>query len=115
LLVVDDDEGNRVTMSALLEDEGFEVDVAESLERARQALASSRPAYSAVLLDEHLGDGRGSELIPELRALNPTTKILRISGSEIDDASLVPGDGAIMKGAPFPMVLATLRSLLATG
>jgi CheY-like chemotaxis protein len=25
LLLVDDDEGNRVTLSALLEDEGFEV------------------------------------------------------------------------------------------
>ena len=63
LLLVDDDESNRLTLSTLLEDDGFAVDVAVSFADASRQLQGQPPIYDAVLLDHSLGDGFGSDLI----------------------------------------------------
>ena len=55
LLVVDDDPALRGALAALLQLEGYEVTVAESLEDAQRA-AQNLP--DLVLLDLHLGSGK---------------------------------------------------------
>ena len=112
ILLVDDDESNRVTLSVLLEEEGYQVEVASSFEEAKGKLAGAA-SYDLVLLDQHLGDGLGSELVPEARARWPRTKLLLISGSIADRTGMGQlFDAIVPKGAAFPDVLALVKSAL---
>ena len=74
ILLVDDDESVRITLAALLEGEGFTVDAAESYAGALACLASEAARYDLVLLDQHLGDGEGSALLPQVRARQPASR-----------------------------------------
>ncbi|HEY3665038.1 MAG TPA: response regulator [Polyangiaceae bacterium] len=113
LLLVDDDDGNRLTLSALLEDEGFEIDVAASFAEAAALLdQGARSDYAAVLLDHSLGDGYGSDLIPLLRSKLPRTKIIAMSGSLGADGMRNKSDAELPKGMHFPDFLGRLRTLL---
>src|SRR5205823_2908641 len=100
-LVVDDDESNRVTLSALLELEGHDVALAASAGAARD-LFERTPCVDVVVLDQHLGDGSGSELIPIARAQWPLAKVLLMSGSlAAHDAFPEGADGCFVKGDGF--------------
>jgi two-component system response regulator RegA len=114
LLLVEDDDSNRITLSLLLEDEGFGVDAAESFAAAAARLASAETPYDAVLLDQHLGDGTGSALLPMVRAQMPSAKALLISGTIVEGAPAPLGfDASMPKGNAFPDVLALLLATLA--
>jgi len=110
--LVDDDEGNRVTLAALLEDEGFEVDVAASFTEAKSLLEGAPPSYLAILLDHALGDGYGSDLVPVIRRALPTSKVVAMSGSVGADRIRQRADGDLPKGLHFPDFLNRLRQLL---
>ncbi len=114
LLLVDDDEGNRLTLAALLEDEGFEVDVAVSFSEAKGKLSLAPPAYAAVLLDHSLGDGYGTELVPLIRTVLPQAKIVAMSGSVGADRMRRGADADLPKGLHFPDFLGRLRQLLSS-
>jgi two-component system response regulator RegA len=114
LLLVDDDEGNRLTLSALLEDEGFQVDVVASFVEATQLLEAGAPDYAAVLLDHSLGDGYGSDLIPLLRRALPGAKVIAMSGSVGADRMGRSSDAELPKGLHFPDFLSRLQALLST-
>jgi CheY-like chemotaxis protein len=113
LLVVDDSESNRLVLAGLLEDEGHEVDVAASFADGRAKLADDRPAYDLVLLDQHLGDGLGTDLVPLVKQRAARTKILLLSGSGAGDARLgdLAIDGVLTKGDDFSELLATIEKL----
>ena len=113
VLLVEDDESNRVTMAALLEDEGFTVEAAASFEEANRLLQASSARYDLVLLDQTLRDGWGTELIPVVRSALPKAKVLVLSGMAVSPATLDEADGALPKGVYFPDLLARLHSLLA--
>lgn len=112
LLVVDDDSSNRITMTMLLEEEGFQVCDASSSAEARAKVGSDGP-FDVVLLDQQLGDGLGTDLVPELRERMPAAKLLLISGS-IDgrDRAAAEFDGYILKGVAFPEVLARIQMVV---
>jgi two-component system response regulator RegA len=112
LLLVDDDESNRLTLSALLEDDGFAVDVAVSFAETKRLLEGPTPAYDAVLLDHSLGDGYGSDLIPLIRRALPRTKIVSMSGSVGSGGTRQVADAELPKGLHFPDFLSRLRALL---
>jgi two-component system, response regulator RegA len=111
ILLVDDDESNRLTMSALLEVEGFEVREAKSFAEACTIL-SGTPAYALVLTDQHLGDGLGSDLSPIVRSRLPGAKIVLMSGSAGDTTAAEALDGSFAKGEDFAELLSLIRSLL---
>ncbi len=114
VLLVDDDESQRISLGILLEDEGFRVDVAASSARARALLDAADAAYDVVLLDMHLGDGLGSALLPRVRERLPRAVTLLISGSLTDhDVASAGFDGLIVKGTAFPDVLAQVEEALA--
>ncbi len=83
VLVVDDLDEMRVLIRRALSAEGYEVDVAATLAEAR---AMDLGKYDAVLLDAHLGSGRGIELIETLRSQYPATakRCLMITGGAVD-------------------------------
>ena len=113
LLIVDDDAASRLTLTVLLEDEGFVVEEAMSLSDA-SARISAGPPCAAVILDNQLGDGRGSQLVPRIRARWPEAKILSLSG-DADVASQGSAfDGCVTKDGSFSVLLDALRALLAT-
>ena len=112
LLLVDDDDANRLTLSTLLEDDGFAVDLAISFADAKQILERPARKYDAVLLDHALGDGYGADLVPLIRRALPGAKIVAMSASLNADAPHPEVDARLPKGLHFPDFLERLLALL---
>ncbi len=111
LLLVDDNASVRLALSALLEEEGYVVETAASFADAARRLAAGLPGFGMALLDMHLGDGLGTDLIPLFRARSSRTKLVLLSGS---DGELCPASGADLclgKGGDIGELLDSLRSL----
>lgn len=111
VLLVDDNDANRLTLGTLLEDEGHLVDVAASVEEGKTALTREGASYDVVLLDLHLGDGLGTKLVPLARRHFPGARVLLISGSV--EAHEIPRevtfDGMLDKGRSFDDLLAMMK------
>jgi CheY-like chemotaxis protein len=110
VLLVEDDPANWLTLSAVLEEAGFIVAVAESLPQADELL-EGQPRYDAVLLDWSLGDADARELIPRVRRQVPAAKIVLVSGQG-RAAPLVQVDAVFQKGTHVDELLACLERLL---
>ncbi|HEY7911535.1 MAG TPA: sigma-54 dependent transcriptional regulator [Blastocatellia bacterium] len=94
VLVVDDEEGIRRTLQAVLEDEGLSVETAASGE---ECLASfERRAFGCVLLDVWLPGIDGIETLQKLKTLYPETAVIMISGhGSIETAVRATRSGAL--------------------
>jgi CheY-like chemotaxis protein len=68
VLVVDDLSEMRVIIHRALSDRGYQVDVAATIEQAREM---SPGGYDAVLVDAHLGPERGTDLVEAMLAEDP--------------------------------------------
>ena len=114
ILLVDDSDSNRLVLGSLLEDEGLEVVSAASFAQARERLAAEGGAFDIVMVDQHLGDGLGSNLVPLVRKQAPRAKVMLISGSADEDvAKGTIFDATVPKGRDFRDVLALMHELLA--
>ncbi|HJW98158.1 MAG TPA: response regulator [Candidatus Bathyarchaeia archaeon] len=78
ILVVDDDEGIRTTLTAILEDEGYKVDTAESGKEA--ILKSNAGFYNLALIDVRLLDMQGTELLTRIKDTVPRMRKIIITG-----------------------------------
>jgi len=78
MLVVDDEVATVELLKALLISQGFDVEGANSGEQARRLFAET--AYDLVLTDKNLGDANGVELIKEIHAVHPETRVLLMTG-----------------------------------
>lgn len=78
LLIVDDEPDIRALCSSIVK-RSFDFDVweADSLTEAKSLLKST--AFDYVLLDLHLQDGVGFDLVPFLMKANPNVKILIVT------------------------------------
>ena len=72
LLVVDDEPHIGLLLRPHLERLGYAVSLARTLAEARCALQGGAPPLDAMLLDLHLPDGSGLDLLRELRAAAAT-------------------------------------------
>lgn len=115
VLLAEDDAANRVTLGALLEDEGFAVDAAPSFREAQAKLAAEAARYDLVLLDQQLGDGLGTDLVPLIQARHPAAKMVLLCGAgpNVDCGGAEPPCPVLPKGARFPEILALIERLLA--
>lgn len=109
ILVVDDEPHIGALLRLHFEHRGYRLSLAKNLAEARQALAAARP--DALLLDLHLPDGLGLELLDELRrdAATRTLPVLVLTG-EGDERLLRESGrlGATVLTKPFsPSKLAT--------
>ena len=72
LLVVDDEPHIGLLLRPHLERLGYVVSLARTLAEARHALQGGASPFDAMLLDLHLPDGSGLDLLHELRAAAAT-------------------------------------------
>jgi len=78
VLIVDDEEGIRTTLAAVLEDEGLSVETVASGEECLAAF--ERRLFRCVLLDVWLPGIDGIDTLEQLRATYPETAVIMISG-----------------------------------
>lgn len=73
ILIIDDDEGTRKSLSLILDRKGYDIGTAAT---GREALKKARErAYNVALLDIKLPDIDGTELLAPLRKIRPALGI----------------------------------------
>jgi two-component system, cell cycle sensor histidine kinase and response regulator CckA len=115
ILVIDDEAPVRTLIERLLTDSGYKVFLASDgmagLKIARQH------ALDIVITDLVMPEGEGLETIPKLRALQPGTRIMAISGAfggqYLKAAKLLGADYALPKPLDREELLEGIRALLA--
>jgi two-component system nitrogen regulation response regulator NtrX len=85
LLIVDDEQNIRSSLSGALGREGYQVDAAPSVAAAREKL---RESYDVVLLDVWFPEGSGLDLLKEIRASAPETTVIMMSGHATIDTAV---------------------------
>ena len=114
VLVVEDDPSLRLLCRVNLELEHYRVLEAADLDRAT-ALLMEEP-INVVLLDLHVGDRQGVELVPVIRAERPGAGICLLSGtSEADPPTIEGVDHFIRKPFDLEHLTDTVARLSATG
>lgn len=115
LLIVEDDEGVRAMTQRALEQEGYHLFTASSAAEARD-LALRHPEIRLVITDIVLPDGRGRELLADLRQRRPGLKALFVSGysDAAEDARTQSGPGTDCLAKPFTTdeLATSVRNLL---
>jgi two-component system phosphate regulon response regulator PhoB len=119
LLAVEDEPRNAALLEAILGRAGYRLHVATGVEEARAFLALERPAM--VLLDRHLPDGDGLDLIPEIRGDDRLgdVPILLVSASvlprDVQVAMDAGADGFLAKPVRVKPLVEEVRRLLEAG
>ena len=78
IIVIDDDESIRRTLSTILEDEGYSVDTAESGKEA--LLKTNADFFNLALIDVRLLDMEGTELLTRIKDTVPRMRKIIITG-----------------------------------
>src|SRR3989338_6384122 len=78
LLIVDDEQGIRQSLSAVLQDEGYRILAVASGSECLQALEKDR--FQLVLLDVWMNDLDGLEVLQRIRETPPEVVVVMISG-----------------------------------
>ena len=119
LLAVEDEPRNAALLQAILGRAGYELHVAGDLAAAREWLANGTPAL--VLLDRHLPDGDGLELIGTIRGSDRLrgVPILLVSASVLprdQSAAMDAGcDGFLAKPVRVKPLIDEVSRLLEAG
>lgn len=93
ILVVEDDQGSRITLTALLEAEGYRVDACETAAESLNYLIN-HPLH-VVVSDLRLPDGNGLQILWALNHINPDSAFILITGH----ATLETAIEAVNQGA----------------
>jgi DNA-binding response OmpR family regulator len=116
ILAIEDEPLNAALLRAILTPAGYELHIEPTLADARDWLSMSTP--DLLLLDRHLPDGDGLELVPEVRASKETRdcKILMLTASVLPEdrasAELAGCDGFMAKPLRVAALLEEIRRLL---
>ena len=78
ILIVDDDESIRKVLTAILEDQGYAVDSADSAKKAIQK--TKRKIYNLALIDIRLPDMEGINLLTRMKDTTPKMRKIIITG-----------------------------------
>src|SRR6478736_6658814 len=115
VLVVDDEPAVRFGIRDFLEQQGYEIEEAESCEDAQHLFRTTRP--DIVIADYMLPDGTALDLLPRLREINSDIPLLILTAhGSIDLAVRAIKEGAeqfLTKPLELPALLVILERLLA--
>jgi len=94
VLLVEDDKGSLVTLNALLESEGYQVEACETAEEALNYIASKED-IALVLSDLKLPDGSGLQILWTLKKIQPDTAFMLVTGhASVETAVEAVNEGA---------------------
>jgi DNA-binding NtrC family response regulator len=114
VLVVDDEPGVRFGIRDFLEQQGYEIEEAESCEDAQNLFRTSRP--DIVIADYMMQDGTALDLLPRLKEIDPDTPLLVLTAhGSIDLAVRAIKEGAeqfLTKPLELPALQVILQRLL---
>jgi DNA-binding NtrC family response regulator len=110
-LVVDDDVPFALGLSKLVEAEGFVASHVGSLRKAREQIAAAPP--DVVFLDLELPDGRGLELLEELKA-SPRIQTVMITGHGDMETAVEALRAGAVHFLPKPLDFAAVKVVLAS-
>ena len=112
VLIVEDDPSLRLLCRVNLELEQHQVLEADTLARAKELLDSD--PIDVVLLDLHVGDEHGFELLPYIRTVRPDAAVCLLSGTSETDPERPEGVHAFIR-KPFELenLTGTVQRLLA--
>ncbi len=111
ILIVDDDESIRATMTAILEDEGYIVEAAKTGQEAIEK--TNNNVYNVALLDIRLPDMEGVQLLESMKDTVPPMRKIMVTGyPSIQNAVAAVNKKAnayIIKPVDIEKLLATVR------
>ncbi len=114
ILIIDDEKNIRLSLSGILEDEGYEVTSFANITEGLAELEDVDP--DTVLLDVKLPDGNGIEALGQIKKNSPHIPVIMISGnSNISDAVKAIKLGAfdfLEKPLSLPKVKITVKKAL---
>jgi YesN/AraC family two-component response regulator len=118
ILLVDDDQLIRLALADVLQEQGFEVTMAENVPEALKLISSN--VYDVLLSDLHMpGAGDGLTVVSAMRHSNPEAVTMLLSAfPEMDAASraiLLQADQILVKPMGVPALVKAIRERLATG
>jgi two-component system cell cycle response regulator CtrA len=114
VLVVDDEPVIRKVAQLALTGAGFAVAEAGDAASALAAVRSAANPFDLVMLDLTLPDGDGAAVIPDIRRLAPTTRVLVVSGLGHTDAADLGADGFLAKPFTKSSLLSAVQQAIAT-
>ncbi|APR74955.1 sensor histidine kinase [Minicystis rosea] len=112
VLIVDDEENQRRTLSIGLKLEGFEVVVAGSSQEALEILSASSPQVDLALIDLMMPGLNGLELARQMRSLFPNVRVVLSSAYHLSARQVERADCGAIGFVPKPYRLAELSSFL---
>lgn len=114
VLVIDDEEEIRDILSSVLEDEGYSV---ETVENGKDAIKRCKNMhFDVALIDINLPDIKGTELLHQLKAIDPKLVRIIITGHPSIENAVKSvnerSDGYILKPFNIPELLETIKRLI---
>jgi len=111
ILLVEDDLILQEIITLVFAELGISVRSVDSVDKVYKIL--SEDSYSALIIDYALFDGFGTELIPQLKAQSPQTKIIGISSFDVSQKFYEAGADLFIR-KPFNIVpfAKTIKDLL---
>lgn len=114
IIIVDDDENIRKTMKAILEDEGYIVDLATNGKEAIKM--TQEKTYNLALLDIRLPDIEGVELLKLIKDNVPRTRKIMVTGYPSMQNAIIAlnknADGYLIKPVNVEKLLDTVKEQL---
>jgi cyclic di-GMP phosphodiesterase len=86
VLIVDDEEGNRIAYNRMLTVQGYTCDEAGDVKSARTKLLERE--FRVVLVDINLGSGSGLDLLTEIRTSQPSVAVVMVTGLDNPDVAM---------------------------
>jgi DNA-binding NtrC family response regulator len=114
ILVIDDDENIRSVVTAILEDEGYVVETADTAKKGIEK--SEKSFYNLALIDVRLPDMEGIELLGKLRDTKPKMRKIIVTGyPTMQNAVAAVNKGAdayVLKPFDVEKILRTIKEQL---
>ena len=114
-LIIDDDHANRAIWELVLNDNGYDVQTADTL---NSAMSFVNDEISLYLVDYHLPDGRGTDVVSYVREHFPASMVVMVSMDDDADVireSIKAGGNVFMVKPTSPSVMGQVLAEIESG
>jgi signal transduction histidine kinase/CheY-like chemotaxis protein len=114
ILLIDDEPAVRLVTGRMLTELGHHVVTAETGRRGIELLQERPDSFDLVVLDLTMPEQSGEQTLAQLRTLRHTLPVVITSGFQVDDASMLLQQPAVIGFLDKPHTLSNLEMLLAS-